>query len=198
MYLPFETFETAPRRTSISVRQIVAPACAMALALLGTGCATKYVPRVPPGVTTLKAVETKRLEGTWYEIARLNHRAERGLTRATVTFKSLPMNKWQVVHRAWRNESGAWEETAFRAKSPEGVLHPGTMRGRFTSLFPSDIHVVAMDKTYQSAIICGTNQHELWILSRAQNPSHESILGMLNEARSKGFPIEEALFLQFQ
>ena len=50
--------------------------CLIALALL-SACTV----RVPEGVETVQDFELERYLGTWYEIGRLDHRFERGLSR---------------------------------------------------------------------------------------------------------------------
>ena len=49
----------------------------MVISILGCGGST------PKGIATVKPFDAKRYAGLWYEIARLDHRFERGLTNVT-------------------------------------------------------------------------------------------------------------------
>ena len=51
------------------------------LVFLLTSCAS-----VPEGVTPIKGFEVNRFLGKWYEVARLNHVFERGMSNVTATY----------------------------------------------------------------------------------------------------------------
>ncbi len=44
-------------------------------------------PTPPRGVTVVNNFDAKRYLGTWYEIARFDHRFERGLEKVTATYR---------------------------------------------------------------------------------------------------------------
>ncbi|MDQ1241070.1 MAG: apolipoprotein and lipocalin family protein, partial [Pseudomonadota bacterium] len=48
---------------------------------LVAGCA-----QIPDGVQAVEGFDTQRYLGKWYEIARLDHRFERGLTNITAVY----------------------------------------------------------------------------------------------------------------
>ena len=55
----------------------------LALLLLLTGCAVAP----PEGVTPVTGFELNRYLGQWYEIARLDHSFERGLSNVSATYR---------------------------------------------------------------------------------------------------------------
>ena len=57
------------------------PLVALALLVLATGCTG-----LPEGVEPVQGFELDRYLGTWYEIARLDHRFERGLERVSAEY----------------------------------------------------------------------------------------------------------------
>lgn len=176
-------------------RRHLAPAVALATCLMGvSGC----VHSTNLSINPLPALDSKRFAGTWYEIVRLNNPVEGGLTRESVTFLPLPLNRWQLIHRGWRNEAGAWEVRTVEARPANPKSSRATLRGRFHGLFRSNIHIIWVDPNYQHALISGDNRDEFWILSRTPSPDPKMIESMLQEAKSKGFPVHEALFLQFE
>jgi apolipoprotein D and lipocalin family protein len=136
-------------------------------------------------------------EGTWYEVARLNHRAERGLTRESIILKPISNNRWLVVHRGWRNETGSWEERSSETSGAPSSSAVMTAAQSFQKAFPASVEVVLIDKTYRYVLVCQKNRRGFWILSKDENPSHSIVESLLAEAKSKGLSIEEALFLQY-
>ncbi|MEY2598377.1 MAG: outer rane lipoprotein [Verrucomicrobiota bacterium] len=153
----------------------------------------------PAGLNTLTHINPRLFRGTWYVIARLNHPAERGLTRESVSFApSLAGNRWKVMHYGWRNESGSWEQTNIPTIPARAQFRGASMLGLFKGMIPSAVHLVAVDRSYRYALMCGPDYKQFWVLSKEADPSEESVLEMLNEAKAKGFPVEEALFQQYR
>ena len=62
-------------------------------------------PTPPRGVTVVNNFDAKRYLGTWYEIARFDHRFERGLEKVTATY-SQPVRPDGFVHTRSMNSSG--------------------------------------------------------------------------------------------
>ncbi|KOQ88925.1 lipocalin family protein, partial [Pluralibacter gergoviae] len=58
-------------------------AAAVAAALLVVSCSS---PTPPRGVTVVSPFNANRFLGTWYEIARFDHRFESGLQHVTATY----------------------------------------------------------------------------------------------------------------
>ena len=51
---------------------------------------------VPEGVTTVNGFDLERYLGRWYEVARLDHRFERGMSHVTANYSLLPDGGVQV------------------------------------------------------------------------------------------------------
>ena len=168
---------------------------AVATLLIGvSGCVQSTNLSVDP----LPALNAKRFAGTWHQIVRLNHPLEGGLSRETVTFLPLPLDRWQVIRRGWRNEAGAWEVRSTETRPADPKSSRASLRGKFDGWFRSNIHIIWVDPNYQYAMVSGDNRDQFWILSRTPNPDPRVIESMLQEASSKGFPVHQALFLQFE
>ena len=81
----------------------------LVLAVLATGCTG-----VPDGVETVEGFELDRYLGTWYEVARLDHRFERGMTNVTANYSMRDDGGVRVVNRG-RNADGEWEDAEGKA-----------------------------------------------------------------------------------
>ena len=93
--------------------------CTFVAGLLGlqAGCSG-----IPEGTSAVRDFELERYLGTWYEIARLDHRFERGLSNVTATYTRRDGGGVDVLNRGYDSEAGEWEEAkgkAFFVESPD-------------------------------------------------------------------------------
>ena len=65
---------------------------------------------VPAGVTTVDGFDLQRYLGRWYEIARLDHRFERGMSHVTANYSMLPDGGVEVVNRGFDMDKQDWKE----------------------------------------------------------------------------------------
>ena len=70
---------------------------------------------VPEGVQPVTGFELERYLGTWYEIARLDHPFERGLSRVTAEYSRRDDGGVRVQNRGFNNETGDWEDVEGKA-----------------------------------------------------------------------------------
>lgn len=70
--------------------RILPVVAAVTAAFLVVACSS---PTPPKGVTVVNNFDAKRYLGTWYEIARFDHRFERGLDKVTATYSLLHLRQ---------------------------------------------------------------------------------------------------------
>ena len=58
-------------------------------------------PTPPRGVTVVNNFDAKRYLGTWYEIARFDHRFERGLEKVTATYSLRDDGGLNVINKGY-------------------------------------------------------------------------------------------------
>lgn len=133
--------------------------------LLGTfllaGCAA-----TPQGVTPVENFALDRYLGTWYEIARLDHRFERGLSRVSATYSKRPDGGIDVLNRGVDSQTGTWKEAKGRAYF---TGDPEVARLKVTFFWPfyGGYNVIELDRAnYAYALVCGPSRNYLWILAR--------------------------------
>ena len=225
MSAPYQPSHSAPNSARHSSQRLLAPTCVLLATLFAsTACvshskkettaqsakpkpattiaskpsAAKPAEAKPPVVAAVVPSATQSIEGTWFEVARLNQCNQRGLTRVNFTFTSLSDNRWATMRRGWRNEAGAWEVTSRKTLRVPKATPAASISEAFRRAFPVRPGFVSVDQTNRYALVCSRNHRDFWILSKDQTPSNAIIETLLTEAKSKGFPIEEALFLQYQ
>ncbi len=141
-------------------RHLLVAVC-LGTALLLAGCATAP----PPGVSAVSPFELRRYLGSWYEVARLDHRFERGLSRASASYSLNPDGSVKVVNRGYNAEKEAWSEAEGRAVFT-GDANTGSLKVSFFGPFYGGYHVMALDPGYRWAMVIGPDPGYLWILAR--------------------------------
>ena len=70
----------------------------------------------PAGATPVTPFDAQRYAGKWYELARLDHSFERGLSDVSATYKLQPDSSVQVINRGYDTARKAWKEAIGRAR----------------------------------------------------------------------------------
>lgn len=135
---------------------------AAVLALAMSACSTSP----PPGAIAVTPFDVQRYAGKWYEVARLDHSFERGLSDVSATYQLQPDGSVQVINRGYDPARKAWKEAIGRARFL-GDSKVGSLEVSFFGPFYGGYHVVALDeKNYRWAMVIGPDTDYLWILSR--------------------------------
>jgi apolipoprotein D and lipocalin family protein len=106
--------------------------------------------------------------GSWYEIARIDFRHERGLDNTSAHYSINPDGTIKVVNRGRNMETGLYQESVGKAKvvSLDGSA---MLKVSFFGPFYSGYNVLAIDDEYKYALVAGSNYKYLWMLSREKS-----------------------------
>lgn len=156
------TFASA--RTPLSRRQRLGLLALLVVVtgLLLVGCAST---RPPPGVTAVTPFNVQRYAGRWYELARLDHAFERGMTDVTATYTAQADGSVRVVNRGYAPATGQWREAVGKALFT-GAPTTGSLKVSFFGPFYGGYHVAALDPDYRWALVLGPEPNYCWILAR--------------------------------
>lgn len=152
---------------------------------------------MPDGVEPVRDFELPRYLGTWYEIARLDHRFERGLSRVTATYSSREDGGVKVVNRGYDAESERWEEAVGRAYFIEAP-NVGRLKVSFFGPFYGGYNIIALDDDYQWSLVAGPSRDYLWILARSPELPEDTVAELVALARALDFPTEELIFVNHE
>ena len=95
---------------------------------------------------TVKELDVRRYMGKWYEIARFDHRFERGLAGVTAEYTLLPDGHIRVVNSGFEGGLyGDMKKAVGRAKIPDPA-EPGKLKVSFFLFFDSDYYVRELDE----------------------------------------------------
>jgi len=120
---------------------------------------------IPDGVEPVTGFDQSRYLGTWYEIARLDHSFERGLSDVTATYDLNPDGSIKVLNRGFNAEEGAWREAkgVARFMGSSDIAH---LKVSFFGPFYGSYIVFELGEDYDYAFVSGFNRDYLWLLAR--------------------------------
>ena len=151
--------------------------------------------RIPENVAAVDGFEVKRYLGTWYEIARLDHSFERGLSHVTATYTLRDDGGINVLNRGFHKKSGKWKQAKGKAYLLNGT-DIGRLKVSFFGPFYGGYNVIALDKEdYSYSLVCGPNRSYLWILARGKTLDDETLRNLMDTAKRLGFRTEELIFV---
>jgi apolipoprotein D and lipocalin family protein len=124
---------------------------------------------IPNGVKAIDGFEINRYLGTWYEVARLYHRFERGLTKISATYTLRPDGGVNVFNKGWNLADGKWEQAEGKAYFV-GQPDNGRLKVSFLGPFYGGYNIIELDKKdYAYSMVTGPDRSYFWILSRRRS-----------------------------
>ena len=147
---------------------------------------------VPEGIEPVGGFDADRYLGTWYEIARLDHRFERGLTNVTAEYSRRDDGTIDVVNRGYDVEDGEWSEAEGRAKF---VRDPDTahLKVSFFGPFYGSYVVFELDEGYERAWVTGPDRDYLWFLARTPRVDEAAYEDFVERVGALGFDVDELI-----
>ncbi|WP_299732946.1 lipocalin family protein [uncultured Endozoicomonas sp.] len=150
---------------------------------------------LPEQVTPVKPFNIARYEGKWFEIARLDHSFERGLSHVTAEYSLKPDGSVDVIN------SGIPAKTSERRQA-NGVAkfvrdtNEGFLKVSFFGPFYGSYVIFELDQEkYEYAFITGYNKDYLWLLARTPTVSSELKNQFVQTALKLGFNIDGLIWV---
>jgi apolipoprotein D and lipocalin family protein len=165
----------------------------ISLILFLTGCVG-----IPENV---KPVDHFRLEnylGRWYEIARLDHSFERGLTRVTADYSLRDDGGVRVLNRGYSLKENVWKEAEGKAYFVKGS-DQGYLKVSFFGPFYGSYIILELDReNYHYSLVCGPDKSYLWILAREPKIKEDIKNLLVAKATKLGFDTSKLIFVEHQ
>lgn len=165
----------------------IARLMAVALALLLASCHD-----APEGITPVSGFALERYLGEWHEIARLDHRFERGLEQVSATYTRNADGSIRVLNRGLDAEHNRWREAVGRAEFA-GPATRGQLLVSFQWPFRSSYNIFILDPDYRYAVVSGPSRGYLWILARNPSLPRETYERLVAQARAAGFDVDHLI-----
>lgn len=159
------------------------------LALLVTGCKTYDKPQK---VTPVENFKLEDYLGTWYEIARLEHRFEEGMEAITATYSMRDDGGVKVLNKGYKTDEKEWNAAEGKAyfvhDSDKGFLKVSFF-GPFYGSY------IVMDTDYKNyTMISGPDLSYFWILSRTPTLDPKILNRLLLQAKEAGFDTSKLIY----
>jgi len=165
----------------------------MILILFLAGCVS-----VPENVRPVENFSLNDYLGKWYEIARLDHSFERGLTRVSAEYTLRDDGGVKVVNRGYSAKEGKWKDIegkAYFVQSPD----QGYLKVSFFGPFYGSYIVFELDHgQYQYALVSGPDTSYLWILARTPTMDEGMKQSLIAKAASLGFDTGSLIFVEHE
>lgn len=138
--------------------------------------------------------------GTWYEIARLDNRFEKGLEQVTAQYSIEADGTLKVVNRGFNAKKNDWSEAVGKAKFVDAANTDGTRTGRlkvsFFGPFYGEYNILELDKPYYNYALVSSGRDYLWILSRTPQLTYPIKQHLMAKAKALGFATDQLLFIR--
>ncbi len=150
---------------------------------------------MPEKVQPVDNFELQRFLGTWYEIARLDHSFERGLSQVTAQYTLKDNGMVEVKNQGFDTDKKKWKDAIGKAKLA-GDTDEGYLKVSFFGPFYSSYVIFELGSNYDYAFVSGFNTDYLWLLARKPEISEELKQRFIAEAQKRGFDTQQLIFVE--
>lgn len=158
--------------------------------LILTGCVG-----MPEKVTAVDSFELDRYLGKWYEIARLDHSFERGMTHVSAEYSMRDDGGVKVLNQGYLVEDDEWRSAEGKAYFVDSQ-DLGYLKVSFFGPFYGSYIVFELEQeNYDYAFVSGPNHSYLWFLSRSPKVSEALKQKFISQANQLGFDTEQLIWV---
>ena len=163
----------------------------ISLALLLTGCVG-----LPEGVKPVDHFNLDRYLGKWYEIARLDHSFERGLSKVSASYSLRDDGGIRVINRGYDAKKQKWKDAEGKAYFVNGADQGFLKVSFFGPIYGAYIVVEFDHENYQYSLVSGPDRSYLWILSRTPQMDPVTLKRLVEKAAALGFDTGKLIFVE--
>lgn len=167
-------------------------------ALVLASCSAPLPPQADQAI--VQSFDPNQYVGTWYEIARLDNRFEKGLEQVTATYSLQTDGTLKVVNRGFNPDKKDWSEAIGKAKFADPPNADGRRTGRlkvsFFGPFYGDYNILVLDQPYYNYALVSSGRDYLWILSRTPQLTYPIKQHLMAKAKALGFATDQLLFIR--
>jgi len=160
------------------------------LAVFIIGCTA-----IPEGVKPVANFKVEKYLGKWYEIARLDHSFEQGLTRVTANYTLREDGGLRVINRGYSAKENRWKEAEGKAYFVKGS-DQGYLKVSFFGPFYGAYIVFELDhENYQYSLVSGPDRSYLWLLARGPEIGEDIKHILIAKAKALGFDTSKLIYV---
>ncbi|WP_317204117.1 lipocalin family protein [Janthinobacterium sp.] len=160
-------------------------------ALLLGGCVGR-----PENIEPVRPFDSARYVGKWYEIARLDHSFERGLSHVSASYSLRGDGGLAVVNRGYKDADARWKEALGKAYFV-GAPDQGYLKVSFFGPFYGAYIVFDLDeRDYSYSMVSGPDKSYLWLLSRSPTMDAATRARLVAKAQALGFDTAKLIYVK--
>lgn len=153
---------------------------------------------IPENVEPVKNFEIEKYLGQWYEIARLDHSFERGLSAVTANYSMRSDGGVRVLNRGYSAEKNTWEEAQGKAYFVDAT-DLGYLKVSFFGPFYGSYIVFELDhEGYQYSLVSGPDKSFLWLLARTPQIDEGLKTMLIEKASDLGFDTSQLIYVEHE
>lgn len=151
---------------------------------------------MPKLVQPVNDFELNKYLGKWYEIARLDHSFERGLSQVSAEYSLRDDGGVMVINRGFSAAKNEWKEAEGKAYFVNGDSE-GYLKVSFFGPFYGSYVVFELDhENYQYAFISGPDTGYLWLLAKTQTVPPKVLQKFVEMSKARGFDTDSLIYVQ--
>ena len=151
---------------------------------------------IPDNVKPVDGFILEKYLGKWYEIARLDHSFERGLSRVTANYSLREDGGVRVLNRGYSEKEGRWKEAEGKAYFVQRT-DQGHLKVSFFGPFYGSYVVFELDhENYRYALVSGPDKSYFWILARSPEIEKNFRDTLIAKAAARGFDTSKLIFVE--
>ena len=174
----------------MNLKRLLWTTAAVCLVSLLSACSTAP----PESLQGVKPFDVQRYQGTWYEMARLDHSFERNMTDVSARYTVQADGAVQVINRGFNSVKNEWKEAVGKALFT-GDTDRGSLKVSFFGPFYGGYHVVALDPDYRWSLVVGPDRDYLWILARDKQLGPDVKAQLLAQAQAFGLATDKLIWV---
>lgn len=144
-------------------------------------------------IPAVRDFQPERYLGRWYEIARLPHSFEDGMSEVYAEYTPGEENRINVVNSGVRDGE---RRTVHGIAKFKGATDRGELEVSFFRPFWGDYKIFYLADDYSIAMVTGSTDKYLWILSRKPHLPRQQLNSLIELAKLHGFPVDKLIFPQ--
>jgi len=151
---------------------------------------------IPENVEPVKNFEIEKYLGQWYEIARLDHSFERGLSAVTANYSMRSDGGVRVLNRGYSAEKDAWEDAQGKAYFVDAT-DLGYLKVSFFGPFYGS-YIELDHEDYQYSLVSGPDKSFLWLLARTPQIDEGIKTMLIEKASDLGFDTSQLIYVEHE
>ncbi|MEG1117078.1 MAG: lipocalin family protein [Janthinobacterium sp.] len=150
----------------------------------------------PDNIVPVSNFDTTRYLGKWYEIARLDHSFERGLSHVTADYSLRQDGGLKVLNRGYKDADTKWKEAEGKAYFVD-KKDVGYLKVSFFGPFYGSYIVFDLDQqNYSYSMISGPDKSYFWLLSRTPTMDPALQQRLIEKAGGLGFDTSKLIYVK--